>query len=115
MTDTTSKIDTLALLRECRMGLSVLLSKENLDYDPSDQARELLGRLDQVLSETPHHCLACSVEVRGLYAVAHNTVAMHSDPERWDQKIDERMDELQAAVDKLTPIVEAHFTALGRR
>lgn len=115
MTDNTPKIDTLALLRECRMGLSVLLTKENLDYDPGDQARNLLGRLDQVLGDTPHHCVACSIEVRGLYAVAHNTVNLLDDPDRWERKIRERMQEMQVVVDKLTPIVEAHFTALGMR
>lgn len=114
MTDI-DRVDLVALLKECRMGLSVLLSEENLDYDPGDQARDLIGRLDQVLGEPPHHGLACSLEVRGLYAVAHNTLNLVDDPERWERKIGERMQEMKVVVDKLTPIVEEHFTALGMR
>ena len=54
-------------------------------------------------------CAACPVEVRGLYAVAFNLLNLRNDPERWKRKIDERLDELQDAVSKLTPIVDAHF------
>ncbi len=101
-------VDLVALLKECRMGLSMLLDKEHLDYDPGNLARDLIGRLDQVLDDRPHHCVACSVDVRGLYAVAHNMLNR-------EREIGERMRELKVVVDKLTPMVQAHFIALGRR
>ena len=59
---------------------------------------------------SPHQpCMACPVEVRGLYAVAFNLLILRRDPDRWQRKIGERLDELQAAVDRLTPIIDAHF------
>ena len=58
----------------------------------------------------PHQpCMACPVEVRGLYAVAYNILNLRSDPDRWQRKIEKRLEELQAAVDRLTPIIDAHF------
>lgn len=54
-------------------------------------------------------CSACPLEVRGLYAVAFNLLNLRSDPDRWQRKIGERLDELQDAVVKMTPIIEAHF------
>jgi hypothetical protein len=54
-------------------------------------------------------CPACPAEVRGLYAVAFNLLNLRKDPDRWQRKIGERLDELQAAVDKMTPIIDAHF------
>ena len=56
-------------------------------------------------------CLACPVQVRGLYAVAHNlTTLYHSgDPDRIRRKLHERMQELEDALKQLTPFVEAHF------
>lgn len=55
-------------------------------------------------------CPVCPIEVRGLYAAAFNLLNLRSDPDRWTRKISERLDELQAAVDKLTPIIERHFS-----
>lgn len=63
-------------------------------------------------SETPEHtepCICCPRQVRGLYAVAFNLLNLRADPDRWNRKIDERLDELQSAVDRLTPFMEAHF------
>ena len=58
-------------------------------------------------------CIACPQEVRNLYATAFNLINLckqvEADPERVKRKLPERMAELKAAVDKLTPIVEAHF------
>jgi DNA-directed RNA polymerase subunit RPC12/RpoP len=54
-------------------------------------------------------CIACPVEVRGLYAVAFNLLNLRSDPDRWNRKIGERLEELQMAVTALTPFIEAHF------
>lgn len=52
---TQPKVDLVALLKECRMGLSVLLDHVpdyvDGEYDPSDQARELIGRLDRIMEE----------------------------------------------------------------
>ena len=56
-------------------------------------------------------------------AVAFNLLNMRNDPHRrspddrgpWARKIDERLAELQEAVDKLTPIVTEHFIGLGMR
>lgn len=60
--------------------------------------------------EQPRHgCIACPVEVRGLFAVAFNLLNLRKDPDRWNHKIGERLDELQVAVDRLRPIVDAHF------
>ena len=39
------------LLRECRMGLSILKDPSILEYDPAPQARELIGRLDRILAK----------------------------------------------------------------
>ncbi len=72
MTDTTPKVDLVALVKECRMGLSVMLGKEDMDYDPSDQARELIGRVDRIVSEllpvgptTPLESVAGFVVING--------------------------------------------------
>lgn len=56
-------------------------------------------------------CIVCPVEVRGLYAVAFNLLnfARSQDRERVTRKLPERLAELQAAVDKLTPLINAHF------
>ena len=59
-----------------------------------------------------HACLACPVEVRGLYAVAYNLLNLRADPDRWNRKSAERLDELEQAVNALTPIVEQHFREL---
>ncbi len=115
MTDDPAPVDLVALLKECRMGLSVLLGPNDPLYDPRDQARELIGRIDRIVSELRHQCPACPVEVRGLYAVASNTVNLVDNPDRWERKIGERMAEMKDAVDKLMPIVDAHFKALGMR
>lgn len=58
---------------------------------------------------TQHQCIACPVEVRALYAVAFNLLNLRDDPDRWQRKIHERLNELQSAVSALTPIVDKHF------
>lgn len=56
-------------------------------------------------------CIVCPVEVRGLYGVAFNLLNLVDTPdvERRARKMPERIEELRAAVVKLTPIVEKHF------
>jgi len=63
-------------------------------------------------ANTAHSCIACPVEVRGLYATAANMViavqmVLSGDcgPERAGRKLLE----LQEAVEKMRPIVEEHF------
>ena len=64
MSDTTPGVDLVALVKECRMGLSVLLSKDDMDYDPSAQARELIGRVDRIVDElVPALCVECGTPV----------------------------------------------------
>ena len=62
-----------------------------------------------------HDCIACPVEVRGLYAVTFNLLNLYrskeADPERYYRKLPERFAELQVVVDRLTPIVKGHFAA----
>lgn len=77
---------------DCADELAALVSKERGDERVSSQ-----------------RCPACPVEVRGLYAVAFNLLNLRSDPDRWQRKIGERLGELENAVAKMTPIVEAHF------
>lgn len=64
------------------------------------------------LTKAAHSCMACPLEVRGLYATAANmviTVQMvlqgQCDPERAARKLLE----LQEAVEKMRPIMEEHF------
>lgn len=59
----------------------------------------------------PHApCPACPAEVRGLYAVAWNLLNHRGDePDVWDRKIVQRLDELQVAVDRMTPLIDGHF------
>ena len=58
----------------------------------------------------PHEpCMCCPVEVRGLYAVAFNLLNLRDDPDRWQRKIGERLDELERAVRLIQPYIDAHF------
>lgn len=54
-------------------------------------------------------CICCPQQVRGLFAVAFNLLNLRSDPDRWQRKIGERLDELQSAVNALQPFIDAHF------
>jgi hypothetical protein len=56
-------------------------------------------------------CMACPVEVRGLYAVAYNLLNLYNsqDSQRVIRKLPSSMAELQDAVNKLAPFVEDHF------
>jgi hypothetical protein len=56
-------------------------------------------------------CIVCPVEVRGIFAVAHNLLTLYEgkDSERIVKKLHERMFELRQAVDKLQPFVDKHF------
>ncbi len=68
------------------------------------------GRTEQAPgTKTAAPCICCPVQVRGLYAVAFNLLNLRKDPDRWNRKIGERLDELQAAVSALTPFIDAHF------
>lgn len=61
----------------------------------------------------PNHepCIVCPIEVRQLYAVAHNLLNLVTgqDKERLARKLPERIEELRRAVDQLTPFIQAHF------
>lgn len=59
-----------------------------------------------------HKCAACPVEVRGLYAAAHNALGAWRRGDRLD-RVTHKMDELADALTRLAPIVEAHFAAPG--
>lgn len=57
-------------------------------------------------------CPACPLEVRGLYAAAHNAVLAFERALRGEgdaERAVRKLAELKDAVAKMTPIVEAHF------
>lgn len=64
------------------------------------------------MSDDKHNCIACPVEVRGLYAAASNALGAWS---RSDDRsrIAHKMDELRDALDRIEPIVTAHFDGLN--
>ncbi len=66
------------------------------------------------MADDKHRCDACPVEVRGLYAAAHNA---HGAWSRGDSpsRIAHKMDELAHAIARIAPIVEAHFAGLDLR
>ena len=57
-------------------------------------------------------CPACPVEVRGLYASAHNAVlaveAAQGEMGSWERAF-RKMAELKSAVEAMQPIVDKHF------
>lgn len=67
--------------------------------------------------EGGHQCIACPVEVRGLYAVAHNALNAY---DTWKQygseevpRFHRKIGELREQVECLKPIVEKHFDDIG--
>lgn len=59
-----------------------------------------------------HKCIACPVEVRGLYAAASNALGAwkrRDDPSRVARK----MAELEEAIATITPVVDGHFDGLN--
>ncbi len=64
--------------------------------------------IKQRLATLTSSCMACPAEVRGLYDTATALLALRGDPDRWDRKIVDRLDDLQRAANALTPLVERH-------
>lgn len=61
--------------------------------------------------DNEHNCIACPVEVRGLYATASNALGAwrrKDDPSR----VERLMAELEKALTVIEPIVEKHFEGL---
>ena len=62
---------------------------------------------------TGHDCPACPTVVRDLYAVAYNAVtSWRADPNRAEARTARKMAELANVLERLRPIVDAHFEAL---
>lgn len=72
------------------------------------------GKLRRSLSDTD--CVACPVEVRDLYATAHNAVqaadAARAGRGEW-LRFYRKLEELRTSVAKMKPVVEAHFADRG--
>ena len=68
-------------------------------------------------SPSPHKCIVCPVEVRGIYAVAFNLINLFDgeDEERLSRKLPERIQELRNAVTVLQPFIDAHFEGLKEK
>lgn len=61
------------------------------------------------MSDAEHKpCTACPVEVRGLYASAHNALGAWKRGDKPD-RVRHKMDELADAIALLAPLVDAHF------
>lgn len=68
-----------------------------------------------------HHCPACPMEVRAVYATAHNVVAewlhlryAHEQGLPWDwNRLMRKIDELRVDVEQMAPIVNQHFEDVG--
>ena len=58
---------------------------------------------------TVHRCCCCPIEVRGLFAVAHNLLQANGSG-NWS-KVWQLLGELRIEVDKMQPLVDAHFAA----
>lgn len=58
---------------------------------------------------TVHRCCCCPVEVRSLFAVAHNLL-LANDGGHWG-KVWQLLGELRVEVDRMQPLMDAHFAA----
>lgn len=64
------------------------------------------------MSDDEHKCLACPVEVRGLYAAAHNALGAYQRGDLGD-RVGRKMAELADALARIAPHVEQHFAETG--
>lgn len=65
-------------------------------------------RMIVAVDPTKHICIVCPVEVRGLYATAHNAITAIRHGSDWS-RTDRKIMELEESLQLLRPFIDAHF------